>query len=287
MRRPLPSAVLAVLAVIGLVAALPVVAVGPSVQAPGQFGATAGLTVTPVFEGWYPNPDGTVSLSFGYFNRNRDEVLDVAVGPDNLIEPGAPNQGQPTRFEPGRHWGVFAVTVPGDAPDLEVAWTLAVRGERFRIPGHQKRSWRIDALEGEAGSGNTPPVLRFSETGPEGAGPRGVTTGLPAATAGVPFDLTVWARDDGRPSGSVVSSGRQAMTVSLTWFAHQGPGEVIFSAPTARVPVAGGSATTTVTIAEPGEYILRVRANDASGVSGAGHAQCCWTNGFVKVTVGR
>jgi hypothetical protein len=114
-----------------------------------------------------------------------------------------------------------------------------------------------------------------------------VTADPRVATAGVPFDLTVWARDDGRPSGSVVSSGRQAMTVSLTWFAHQGPGEVIFSAPTARVPVAGGSATTTVTIAEPGEYILRVRANDASGVSGAGHAQCCWTNGFVKVTVGR
>jgi hypothetical protein len=30
-----------------------------------------------------------------------------------------------------------------------------------------------------------------------------------------------------------------------------------------------------------------VRANDASGVANAGHAQCCWTNGFVKVTVTR
>lgn len=278
---------LAVLAVIGLGAALPALAGPPAGQDPGQFGATAGLTVTPVFEGWYPNPDGSISLSFGYFNRNRTEAVEVAVGPDNLMEPGPGNQGQPTRFEPGRHWGVFAVTVPAGSPDLEVFWTLAVRGERFRIPGHQKRNWRIDALEGEAGSGNTPPVLRFREDGPEGAGPRGVTGDPRTATPGTPFDVTVWVRDDGRPSTSVVSGGRQAVPVSLTWFKHQGPGDVTFSTPTARVPVTGGPATTSVTIDEPGEYILRVRANDASGVSGAGHAQCCWTNGFVKVTVGR
>ena len=29
-----------------------------------------GQTVTPAFEGWYRNHDGTYSLSFGYFNRN-------------------------------------------------------------------------------------------------------------------------------------------------------------------------------------------------------------------------
>jgi hypothetical protein len=39
------------------------------------------------------------------------------------------------------------------------------------------------------------------------------------------------------------------------------------------------------TFSAPGEYVVRVRANDASGVAGAGHAQCCWTNGFIKVTV--
>ncbi len=58
-----------------------------------------------------------------------------------------------------------------------------------------------------------------------------------------------------------------------------------FSEPTAQVDNAGGTATTIATFSEPGEYVVRVRANDASGVSGAGHAQCCWTNGFVKVTV--
>ena len=55
----------------------------------------------------------------------------------------------------------------------------------------------------------------------------------------------------------------------------------------ASVPVEGGSATTMATFSEPGEYVVRVRANDASGVSTAGHSQCCWTNGFVRVTVTR
>ena len=73
-----------------------------------------GQTVTPVFEGWYTHPDGTHSLSFGYYNRNVEEVLEIPIGPDNFFEPGPVNRGQPTHFQPRRHWGVFAVTVPAD-----------------------------------------------------------------------------------------------------------------------------------------------------------------------------
>jgi hypothetical protein len=35
----------------------------------------SGQTVTPAYEGWYDNPDGTVSVSCGYFNRSDEEVL--------------------------------------------------------------------------------------------------------------------------------------------------------------------------------------------------------------------
>ena len=178
---------------------------------------------------------------------------------------------------------MFAVKVPAGAP--EVVWTLRNRDYTYAIPGHQRRNWKLDALEGEAGSGNTPPVLKFAADGPEGAGPLGVTAGPASAIAGQPIDLTVWARDDGKPSGSVASTGRASVPVTVTWFKHQGPGAVSFAAPTASIPVAGGSATTAATFAAPGEYLVRVRANDASGVSGAGHAQCCWTNGFLRVTV--
>src|SRR4051812_26706233 len=74
----------------------------------------AGQSVTPAFEGWYKNPDGTYSISFGYFNRNSKETLEIPIGPDNSILPGGGNQGQPTHFEPRRHWGVFAVIVPAN-----------------------------------------------------------------------------------------------------------------------------------------------------------------------------
>jgi len=71
------------------------------------------------------------------------------------------------------------------------------------------------------------------------------------------------------------------------WFKYQGPGEAAFSERAPKAEAGSRAATTTVTFSEPGEYVLRVRANDASGVTDAGHAQCCWTNGFVKVTVTR
>jgi hypothetical protein len=45
-----------------------------------------------------------------------------------------------------------------------------------------------------------------------------------------------------------------------------------------------GKATTSVTFSTPGDYVLRVVANDYSGDGGGGF-QCCWTNGQVKVSV--
>ena len=46
-----------------------------------------GLGVSPVFEGWYQNPDGTFTLSFGFQNRNTAQVLSIPVGPSNKVEP--------------------------------------------------------------------------------------------------------------------------------------------------------------------------------------------------------
>jgi hypothetical protein len=246
----------------------------------------SGQTVTPVFEGWYKNADGTFSISFGYFNRNASEVLEIPIGPSNNIAPGDANQGQPSSFQPRRHWGVFAVTVPADFGEKKVVWTLVVRGETFSIAGSLRPQWEIDALHGEAGSGNTPPVLKMEKSGAEGRGPRGISGPPQRATVGRPLPLTIWASDDGTAWRSISSDGRSGAPVTLTWFKHQGPGAVTFAE---RAPKVGdeGAATTTATFSEPGEYLLRIRANDASGVTDAGHAQCCWTNGFLRVTVVR
>ena len=121
-------------------------------QLPLSVAKTTGQTVTPAFEGWYRNPDGSFSISFGYFNRNAEEVVNVPIGSANHIEPGPPNQGQPTEFHPGRHWGVFAVKVPADFGSKEVTWTLDLRGATYAIPGNLRPNWQIDALDGEAGS---------------------------------------------------------------------------------------------------------------------------------------
>ncbi len=245
-----------------------------------------GETTTPVFEGWYENTDGTYSISFGYFNRNFEQHLEIPLGPNNFIEPAQHNGMQPTFFAPRRHWGVFVINVPADH-EGEVVWTLRNSGKTFTIPGSLHRDWQIDALAGEAGSGNTPPEIWFEHMGAKGTGPAGVTTGPIPATVGHPVEVNVWVRDDGNTSGNVASAGETNTPVTLTWFKHQGPGQASFSPDTAKVDIDNGSMTTVVTFSEAGEYVLRVRANDASGVSGAGHAQCCWTNGFVRITVTR
>jgi hypothetical protein len=249
--------------------------------------ATHGRTVTPVFEGWYRNPDGTFSLSFGYYNRNTQEVVEIPIGQDNLLSLGELPPSQPTRFHPGRHWGIFAIMVPHDfSPTRRVVWTLKNRGETFAIPGSLHPDWEIDALEGEASAGNTPPRLRFIPNGPEGRGPGGHSHGPLEARVEQPLELNVWVEDDGKGASNVVARQPDGAPVTLTWFKHQGPpGEVTFSTGTARVASNNGTMRTTATFATPGDYVLRVRANDASGVTSGGHAQCCWTNGFVRVTV--
>lgn len=242
-----------------------------------------GQSVTPVFEGWFRNPDGTYSLSFGYFNRNLKEALDIPVGPANQLQPAPPDSPQPTHFEPRRHWGVFAVTVPADFGANRVVWTIVSRGDSVSIPGSLRKGWEIDALQGEAGSGNTPPAIGFTKDGPRGAGPRGLTSERMVTSVGQPLTLTVYAADDGKRESSIVGMGPANEPVKVMWFTHAGPATAAFSDVAPKV--VDGTATTTVTFPAPGSYVLRVRANDASGVVGAGHAQCCWTNGFVKVTV--
>jgi len=252
-------------------------------QAPAPLAPTApsGQTATPAFEGWYRNPDGTYSISFGYYNRNTTEVLSVPIGPDNFVSPGNPNQGQPAFLYPRRNWGVFAVKVPADFGDQKkVVWTIKIRGQTFSVPGSLREEWQIDALEGEAGSNNTPPALAFDEGGPQGRGPAGITVER-SANVGKPLSITVVATDDGAGVGALSRGGAP---VTLTWFTHQGPATVTFAPPSARLTPTGGKATTTATFSQPGDYVLRVRAND-SDVTAAGHAQCCWTNAYVKVRV--
>jgi len=88
-----------------------------------------GQNVSPAFEGWEKNDDGSFNMIFGYMNRNWEEEPDVPIGPDNNISPGPADQGQPTHFQPRRNRFVFKVKVPKDWGTKELVWTLTTRGK--------------------------------------------------------------------------------------------------------------------------------------------------------------
>lgn len=240
-----------------------------------------GQSVSPSFEGWFENPDGSFSIVFGYFNRNHEEYLDIPIGPNNRIEPGPADRGQPTHFLPRRQTGVFAVRVPSDFGDRELSWSLTAHGETIAIPGSLRSEWRIDALE-EVTNGNTPPALGFEAGGETGRGPAGISTRM-TAEATRPLEIAVWTTDDG------ISRARGSIRVppGVAWSKFRGPGSVTFSELQPALDAAGHAATL-ATFGAPGEYTLRVLAWDESGAQRAvmaGGFFCCWTNGFVTVDV--
>lgn len=251
----------------------------------------SGQSITGAFEGWYQNPDGTYNLLLGYYNRNLKEEMDIPAGPNNKIEPGGPDQGQPTHFLPGRQWGVFTITVPKDFGDKRLLWTITANGKTTVVPADIDPLWVVAPFKDA--EDNTPPVISFDEgastlTGP----PRGFAKSL-TATVGEPLSLTVWVSDDAKvPVGAVATPKAPAATI--TWKQFRGPGKVTFSnarPPAEKVewkapPPANfmGKTTTSATFSEPGDYILEVTANDWSGDGGRGF-QCCWTSAQVKVSV--
>ena len=105
--------------------------------------AADGVPIIPVLEGWIANADGTVSFSFGFFNRN-EEAVDIPLGVNNYLDPAKWNGVQPTHFPPGRGVGVFSVTVPLDEKEIDVWWHLVSSdGEDLKVPGR----WGATALE--------------------------------------------------------------------------------------------------------------------------------------------
>src|SRR5262249_48905492 len=101
----------------GLVAAILLPRAGAQAPARGQ-------NIVPVYEGFWRNADGTFDVMFGYYNRNWEEEINVPVGPENILDPGGPDRGQPTHFFSRRNQFVFKVRVPCDFGTKEIVWTL-------------------------------------------------------------------------------------------------------------------------------------------------------------------
>ncbi|HWW86128.1 MAG TPA: hypothetical protein VNZ26_21175, partial [Vicinamibacterales bacterium] len=190
-----------------------------------------GTSITGAFEGWYYNPDGSRSFLIGYFNRNTQQELDVPIGPNNNIEPGGPDMGQPTHFLPGRQWGMFTVAAPKEFKDTDsYVWTLTANGITNRIPLRLKSDYVMSPFE-EIAVHNTPPVLRWEQGGPSVQGPISTLVKAPSRNASLdmPFALTAWAADDMKYTNGTsapLTANRQPVTMRFS--KYRGPGKVTF-----------------------------------------------------------
>lgn len=236
-----------------------------------------GQNVAPAFEGWERNPDGSFSMVFGFFNRNCEEALYIPIGPDNNIEPGGPDRGQPTLFFPRRGKFIFKVRVPSDFGKNELVWTLTAHGKTEKAYGTLQAEYVLDKRiimmnensygqrfgEGE----NQYPILNVA-----GGAHR-------AVKVGEPLPLSAHASDDGLP---VPRTGRDASKEPLLvagWLLYRGNDahvafdpelvdpdfrrrETCQNVPPARALPPDGKFTVTATFKEPGTYVLRALVRD-------------------------
>ena len=234
----------------------------------------SGQPVIPLYEGYYPNPDGTYEICFGYFNLNTQEDLDLPLGPANFIEPAEFDGGQPTHFDrvPAgnyrRYLCVFTVNVPADFGDREVVWTLVRDGQAVSTPGKVLQAYILDEVA-SGGRGDLAPILRFGANDAEFQGRTGFTAEPRTVAVGDPLTLNVWV-------------DHPANRTWVGWTQHQGPGKVDFAEREISVDKADGMATTTASFSEPGDYLIRVQAIDRTS---SFEFHCCWTNGYIPIRV--
>jgi hypothetical protein len=234
-----------------------------------------------------------VNVLVGYLNRNTKTEFDIPVGPNNRVDPGGPDQGQPTHFMPGRQWGVFSVKVPKDLGDKKLTWTLTANGFTNTITLHTKPDYIIEPYE-DAANKNTPPSIKFDVNGKTVTGPPTAIAATYAATVNTPLTLDAWVTDEPAKLNVFTFPGFTPPPPGVKWSLYRGPGPASAASVGTMVKfdpfnpkidaAAAGKASTTATFSAPGDYILRLQANDSTGEGGGGF-QCCWTNAHVKVTV--
>jgi hypothetical protein len=259
---------------------------GP-LAASSQITYSRGQNIAPSFEGWMPNPDGTFEIFFGYFNRNFEEHLHIPIGPDNNVEPGGPDRGQPTYFFPRRNLNIFTVTVPADFGDNELVWTVTAHGKTEQAYASLIPEFILDQriifrqytgfdIQGEL-EHNRVPTIRI-----EGERQR-------MASVGRPLALIAVAGDDGIPALKPADGGPfrgSAHGLRVAWFVYRGAGEVVsFDPAQFKVypdfksgspwtrgweppsPSADGTYPVRVTFNEPGTFVLRALAHDGGAAS--------------------
>lgn len=267
--------------------------------------ATNGLAIIPFMEGWYLNEDGSITVSFGYQNRNETDVI-IPRGVNNYIEPAQFDGMQPDIYYTGRHVGVFAITLPASMATEEAWWHIRTGNlPETKVPGKGGvTAYELDRSVRPQGS--VPPSIWFEE-GNLGTGPEGVMSNTVKTVAvGAPLTMEVGTNDPSvRDRSNPVFA--KPLDSRVEWFKHQGPGEVQFTehpstpfmttpdrsirnaflASPARIAVSEskGPARVIATFSEPGEYLIRARVDNWEASDSDGFDQCCWSNAYQRVNV--
>jgi hypothetical protein len=217
----------------------------------------------------------------------------VPIGPDNNIEPGGPDQGQPSRFFPRRNKFIFKVRVPADFGNKEVVWTLTTQGKTERAYATLKADYKVDRRVymtnmhmrlnvtdypefDEDMNTDLPPVVKL-----EGPAQRTVRVGEP-------LSLDAFVSDDGKlktkPAPRGIDSDTTALGLRVAWLVYRGGGRVTFEPEQFKVwqdkkpggnspwtpqwappPLpADGKHPVKVTFHQPGTYTIRLLAHDGS-----------------------
>jgi len=227
-----------------------------------------GEAIFPAFEGWGPDKNGDTLLLLGYYNRNKNQTLDIPVGPDNRIEPDGPDYGQPTHFYPGRQHGVFAIRVPKDVGNRRLTWTLTANGQTSVVSFWTNPAYWVNFYKHPANS-NEPPIIRLTRDGAAMTGPPPALAQTLTAVVGQPVPLTVWASDvpmqerdveaeltararatspaaradaavavvgdqvigigGARPAAGAGTAGAPRPDITVNWREHRGPARVTFA----------------------------------------------------------
>ena len=200
---------------------------------------TSGQTVTPAYEGWEQDPDGSKYFLFGYMNKNWEEELDVPIGPANSFAPGDADRGQPTHFLPRRNRFTFRVPVPkGFSEKDELVWTLTTQGKTTKAYASLRTDYLIDDIvkaseTGALGAGSSSPTIRANKPPTVRAeGPRQVKVGEWVT-------LVATIADDGIPKAR---SREELLARLASRAAAFSPFGAPAAAPAAGAPAAGAPA---------------------------------------------
>jgi hypothetical protein len=245
-----------------------------------------GQSVVPVYEGWERNRDGSVTMVFGYMNRNYVEQVYVPIGPGNSFGPNGPDRGQPEHFLPRRSYFVFRVDVPKDWGDKELIWTLTANGKTEKAYGSLLATWEIDRLirvSNDGGGGgadngtiekNQPPTIAIAPVRPVTVSERltltatitddGIPKPTPRRKAAIGQETPPTLKFQGEPSPVNVPlpvATKPPLGLSVGWSVYRGPGTVTFE-PGGYSSVKDSKVVTAAAFSAPGKYVLRAIAND-------------------------